>query len=75
LCCIHEKNPGKTTTLLRECKSEDLQTTAVNKKKRKREKHEDQEKELATRAKRKNLHFEMPIDHTVAKLFACSWKA
>jgi hypothetical protein len=45
-----------------------MQTTAVNRKKHTREKHEDQEKKLATRAKRKELHFELPIDHTVAKL-------
>ena len=68
LCCVHAKNPGKITTLLRECKSDDLLTTAVNRKKRTRKKYEDQQKKLATRATRKNLHFETPIDHTVTKL-------
>ena len=33
LCCIHEKKPGEITTLLRNCKSEDLKTSAVNRKK------------------------------------------
>ena len=28
----------------------------------------DQQKKLATRATKKNFHFETPIDHTVAKL-------
>ena len=34
LCCIHANNPGQITTMLRECKSNDLKTTAVNRKKR-----------------------------------------
>jgi len=68
LCCIHAKKPGKITTLLRECKSNDLKLTAANRKKRTHKKYADQHKALATRAKRKNLHFETPIDYTVAKL-------
>jgi hypothetical protein len=68
LCCIHAKKPGKITTLLRDSKSDDLKTTAVNRKKHTRKKCMDQQKKLAARATKKNLRFETPIDHTVAKL-------
>ena len=54
--------------MLREWKSADLKTATVNRKKRTLKKYQDQQIKLATRAARKNLHFETPMDHTVAKL-------
>jgi hypothetical protein len=75
LCCVHANNPGQITTMLRECKSNDLKTTAVNRKKRTLAKCQDQQKKLATRATRKKLHFETPIDHAVEKLRLQRWKA
>jgi len=74
LCCIHTNNPGQITTMLRECKSDDLKTTAVNRKKRTLAKYQDQQKKLATRATRKI--FTLKNRSTMPwQSFACSWKA
>ena len=68
LCCIRKHSLGRITILLRRWKKIDEAAEATHRKEHTAAKYADSTAAAARRAVKVNVHSEIPLDHTVAKL-------